>query len=130
MEKRKVCGSVSQPDCLRLKASRQSTIIQHRPLVPSLRRPAACFYIQFPGNDYHRAIYVAERTICELRDQISRKVQIRTRHIFHRKAAGLNMLADDEFVRQISDGQDMVAEFLNSSNVARDIDVVLTIKGI
>ncbi|KAL3440230.1 hypothetical protein BJX65DRAFT_290912 [Aspergillus insuetus] len=37
-------------------------------------------------------------------------------------------LADEEFVRQIPNGQDMVAEFFNPSHVGPDIDVILTIK--
>jgi hypothetical protein len=36
--------------------------------------------------------------------------------------------ADEEFVQQIPNGQDMVAEFLNPSHVGHDIDVILTIK--
>jgi hypothetical protein len=82
----------------------------------------ACLYIQFPSNDFHHAIYIPERTICELRDQILRKVQIHTRSIFHQNGAGSNILV---FVRQIPDRQVMIAEFLDPVNIHRDVDVIL-----
>ncbi|KAL2783362.1 hypothetical protein BJX66DRAFT_318655 [Aspergillus keveii] len=94
----------------------------------SLQRPAACFYIQFPGNDFYHAIYVHDRTIRELRDQISRKARVQARCIFNRRGAGSNMLAGDGFVRQIPNRQVMAAEFLNPLNVDRETDVLLTIK--
>jgi hypothetical protein len=36
--------------------------------------------------------------------------------------------ADEEFVQQIPNGQDMVAEFLKPSHGGYDIDVILIIK--
>jgi hypothetical protein len=90
----------------------------------------ACFYIRFPDNYFHHVIYIPERTICELRDQIMRKVQVRTRTIFHRNGAGPNILVDNEFVRQFPDRQVMIAEFLDTVNIDRDIDVTLKYQGI
>ncbi|CAP79353.1 Pc17g00660 [Penicillium rubens Wisconsin 54-1255] len=130
MEKRRFSGSISQSNCLRLKASRQSAIVQHEAQVAPSRRPVACFYIRFPDNYFHHVIYIPERTICELRDQIMRKVQVRTRTIFHRNGAGPNILVDNEFVRQFPDRQVMIAEFLDTVNIDRDIDVTLKYQGI
>jgi hypothetical protein len=81
--------------------------------------------MQFPGNDFHHTIYIPERTIYELRDQILRKVQIQTRSIFYGNGEGPNILVDNEFVRQIPDRQVMIAEFLDPVDIERDIDVIL-----
>ncbi|KAJ0415582.1 hypothetical protein BJY00DRAFT_293393 [Aspergillus carlsbadensis] len=74
MEKRRFGGSISESNCLRLKAVRHSAFAQYKAQIVPSQRPVACFYMQFPGNDFHHAIYIPERTICELKDQILRKV--------------------------------------------------------
>ncbi|RAL06492.1 uncharacterized protein BO97DRAFT_409609 [Aspergillus homomorphus CBS 101889] len=100
-------------------------MIRQRPQVSLSQRPAACFYIRFPNNDYYRAIYVKERTIVELQSQISRKAQINICRIFFQISAGRKRLANDELLRQIPDGQDIIAEFGDTMYIDRGIDVVL-----
>jgi hypothetical protein len=139
-----------------LKGLRQSAIVQHKAQVGPSWRPGkqknkkaipgsyrkscihvdgvglvlevACFYIQFPGNDFHHAIYIPERTICELRDQILRKVQIHTRSIFHQNGAGSNILVDNEFVRQIPDRQVMIRICPGKLNCRSDFFMVVQMK--
>ncbi|KAL2783541.1 hypothetical protein BJX66DRAFT_318305 [Aspergillus keveii] len=128
MEKTKARNSSSHPNYLHLKALKQSSLIQNELQTLSSQKPAACFYIQFPDNDFHHAIYIKERTFYELRDQISRKAQIQARRLFYQEPSSSKRLIDEEFIRQIPNGQDMAAEFLNSSDIDGDIDVILIIK--
>lgn len=79
----------------------------------------ACFYIKFPGNDFHHAIYISDRTVYELRDQISRKAQIKIHRIIHEIPGGRKISVDEDFVRQLPDRQVLTAEFVDG------IDIVL-----
>lgn len=72
----------------------------------------ACFYIRFPSSDLYRAIYVSERTVRELANQISRKAHIPVQGIFHGISGTIKLPVDDDFVRQLPDGQDLEAEFI------------------
>jgi hypothetical protein len=75
-----------------------------------------CFYLEFPGDgehppDYYRAIYLTERTARELMKKISEKQDIDPAgvvRILHVKQNGLRIMADDDVVRHIPEGQDMV----------------------
>ncbi|KAL4993205.1 hypothetical protein BDV10DRAFT_179558 [Aspergillus recurvatus] len=127
MVKRKSCDSVSEMTSLRKKSLERSIMIQHTLPVPPTRKSVACFYIQLPDNDFHRAIYVAERTISELRDQISRKAQIHTRCIIYRVPDGGERLADEAFVQQLTNGQSMIAEFGDNRSLDGGTDVVLNL---
>ncbi|KAL4801658.1 hypothetical protein BDV18DRAFT_148483 [Aspergillus unguis] len=127
MGKRKSRDSVSDMTPPRKKSLERSILIQHTLPVPPMRKSVACFYIQFPDNDFHRAIYVAERTISELRNQISRKAQVHTRCIIYRVPGGGKRLADEAFVQQLIDGQSMIAEFVGNRSLDSGTDVVLNL---
>ncbi|KAJ5331738.1 hypothetical protein N7476_001521 [Penicillium atrosanguineum] len=83
----------------------------------------ACFYVRFIRNgknvsDYYHAIYLAERTAWNLMEKISMKQQIDPSsivHVFHVKRNGLRIVVDDDVVRELPEGQDMVVEICEGS---------------
>lgn len=78
----------------------------------------ACFYIRFNGNEKHpqdnyRATYLSERTVHDLMIKISKKRQIDPQHVVRVVRAnenGLMIMVDDDMVRELPEGQDMVAD--------------------
>lgn len=90
----------------------------YRPPVERHPKPIACFYIRFPrhdhdGDDYYRAVYLTERTVRDLMEKISMKQKLDPRRIvrvLHVKQNGLKIMVDDDVVRELPDGQDMVVE--------------------
>jgi hypothetical protein len=80
--------------------------------------PVACFYIRFPHidqtqDDYYRAVYLTERTVRDLMDKISMKQHIdpqRIVRVLRVNKNGLKIMVDDDVVRELPDGQDMVVE--------------------
>ncbi|OJJ51602.1 hypothetical protein ASPZODRAFT_12416 [Penicilliopsis zonata CBS 506.65] len=94
----------------------------YRPPAECDPKPIACFYVRFPGDDkqddYYRAIYLTERTVRDLMDKISEKQKIdpdRVSRVLHVNQRGLRIMVDDDVVRELPDGQDMVAEFSEAS---------------
>ena len=87
---------------------------------------AACFYIRFPHDDFYRAIYVMERTVDELKTQVSKKAQVYVDSIVYELTGGRKAPVDDEFVRQLADGQDLTVEF--SDHFDFDISIELVLK--
>ncbi|KAJ3514316.1 hypothetical protein NM208_g15076 [Fusarium decemcellulare] len=91
----------------------------YRPPQAQSPKPVACFYIQRrmqpePGKpDYHRAIYLMQRTLQELNNRIAAKWGLdssqilRTIHSIHN---GLEVEMDDDVVRELKEGQDMTLE--------------------
>ena len=83
-------------------------------------KPVACFYVQpriagKPQSDnFYRAIYVMSRTLKDFVGAIAMKcnldpnIVVRTVRI---SREGLQILFDDECIRELSEGQDMTAEF-------------------
>jgi hypothetical protein len=77
----------------------------------------ACFYFRFTGDykhpqDYYRAIYLQDRTVRDLVYQICQIHQIdstRIVRILHVNHSGRRVLVDDNVVRELPEGQDMVA---------------------
>jgi hypothetical protein len=82
-------------------------------------KPVACFYIvrrsstEPQARDYHRAIYLMQRTLKEFTGRISAKWGIdaskvrRTVHVLER---GLEVEMDDDVIRELKEGQDMALE--------------------
>ncbi|KAL5001385.1 hypothetical protein BDV10DRAFT_160564, partial [Aspergillus recurvatus] len=97
--KRKSRDSVLEMTSLHKKSLEYSIIIQHTLPVPPTQKSVACFYIQLPDNNFHHAIYIAERTISKLRDQILWKAQIHTRCIIYHVPDGEERLVDEIFVQ-------------------------------
>ncbi|KAL4924296.1 grainyhead-like protein [Aspergillus undulatus] len=90
----------------------------YRPPAERQPRPIACFYVRFPKHDqheddYYRAVYLTERTVRDLMEKISMKQRIdpqRIMRVLLVKENGLRIMVDDDVVRELPDGQDMVAE--------------------
>lgn len=95
----------------------------YRPPAERPQKPIACFYIRFPrtnqnGDDYYRAVYLTERTVRDLMEKISMKQKIdpqRIVRVLHVKENGLKIMVDDDVVRELPDGQDMVVEISEAS---------------
>ena len=87
---------------------------QHSPI----KNPAAaCFYLRQNGgvNEYYTAVYLFQRTVQDLIDKISRKFQkdpARVTHVIHVNSEGLYIGSDEDVVREVPEGQDMLVEFL------------------
>lgn len=83
----------------------------------------ACFYIRFPARsseeeDYYRAVYLTERTVRDLMRKISEKQKIdpeRIIRVLHVNQNGLKVMVDDDVVRALPEGQDMIAEISEAS---------------
>ncbi|KOC10406.1 CP2 transcription factor [Aspergillus flavus AF70] len=90
----------------------------YRPPAERQPKPIACFYIRFPRNDqakddYYRAVYLTERTVRDLMEKISVKQRIdpqRIVRVLRVNKNGLKIMVDDDVVRELPDGQDMVVE--------------------
>lgn len=91
-------------------------------------KPIACFYvlIKIPGNvpenDYYRAVYLVERTVKDLIVSIAIKCGVEPTQVTRTlriNPKGLKIMVDDEVVRELPEGQDMVVEFAEvESNAA------------
>lgn len=91
----------------------------YRPPQERAPKPVACFYIlrRTPGStgkpDLHRAIYLMQRSLKELNDRIAAKwgldptKVIRTIHSIQNS---LDVEMDDDVIRELKEGQDMVLE--------------------
>jgi hypothetical protein len=82
-------------------------------------KPVACVYVQprissKPSSDYYRAIYLMNRTYKDFVNAIALKCDIEPTDVIrtvHVSRNGLQVLFDDDCVRELSEGQDMIAEF-------------------
>lgn len=96
----------------------------YRPPAERPPKPIACFYVRFQGaephsQDYYRAIYLTERTVRDLMKKISEKQQIdpsRIVRILHVNEAGLRIMVDDDVVRELPEGQDMIVDIYESDD--------------
>ncbi|KAJ5287948.1 hypothetical protein N7478_003634 [Penicillium angulare] len=96
----------------------------YRPPAERPPKPIACFYVRFHGaephsQDYYRAIYLTERTVRDLMKKISEKQQIdpsRIVRILHVNEAGLRIMVDDDVVRELPEGQDMIVDIYESDD--------------
>lgn len=91
----------------------------YRPPPERTEKPVACFYVVYgakeePENQsYHRAIYLAKRTLEEFNGRIANKWGLdasriqRTILVVRR---GLEVEMDDDFIRELKEGQDMRLE--------------------
>lgn len=80
----------------------------------------ACFFVQpklagqLPSDNYFRAVYLLERTVKALVSGISMKIDVEPTKVTRTiriNQKGLQILMDDDAVREIPEQQDMVAEF-------------------
>lgn len=78
----------------------------------------ACLYIKFATTQsrkraYYHAVYLTERTERCLMHKLAEKQRIdpaKIVRVLHVNKAGLQIMVDDDFVRELSEGQNMVAE--------------------
>ncbi|KAI9036242.1 uncharacterized protein KD926_002151 [Aspergillus affinis] len=78
----------------------------------------ACFYVlcRVDGqiDEYYRALYLMERTVSNLKRQLSKvhdTAPERIARLLRVNQAGLRIMIDDTVVGEIPEGQDMIAEF-------------------
>ena len=98
-----------------------------------------CFYVklhQNPGDSYYHAVYLTKRTASEFVAAIGKKWKVDPAHI-HRavfiREDGLSIVIDDDVVRELPEGKDMVAEFANprrNSVESMEIDSLSVPEGI
>ncbi|KAH8431669.1 uncharacterized protein LDX57_009324 [Aspergillus melleus] len=86
----------------------------------------ACFYIlrRIDGQveDYYHALYLNERTLSDLLRRLSQIYQTESSNISYAirvNAGGLRIVIDDDVVREIPQGQDMIAECSQDDGAAR-----------
>lgn len=71
-------------------------------------------------DDYYHAIYLTERTVRDLMGKISEKQMIDRKElagVFHLNRNGLRILVDDDVVRELPEGQDMIVEVSEASSI-------------
>lgn len=80
--------------------------------------------MRFSGNEehpqeYYRAIYLTERSVRDLMRKISEKHRIdpkRIVRVLHVNENGLRIMVDDDVVRELPEGQDMIADIYETPN--------------
>ncbi|KAF7562422.1 hypothetical protein G7046_g1693 [Stylonectria norvegica] len=82
-------------------------------------KPVACFYLRrqstsdTENREYHRAIYLRQRTLKELNSRIATKWGLdpsSIRRTLHVTLNGLEVEMDDDVVRELKEGQDMALQ--------------------
>ncbi|KAF7596994.1 transcription factor [Aspergillus hancockii] len=79
----------------------------------------ACFYINIQRDDrphdYYHAVYLTQRRVGDLVSQLSQHAKVCSESItrvVHVTQKGLKILVDDDVVEHITEGQDMIARFV------------------
>ncbi|KAF2500710.1 hypothetical protein BU16DRAFT_255948 [Lophium mytilinum] len=92
----------------------------YQPPPERLLKPQGCLYVQpritgrAPEDNYFRAVYLMQRTLKDLVSGIAAKIDIEPTKVIRTVRVtqkGLQILFDDEAVRELPEGQDMTAEF-------------------
>ncbi|KAJ9148552.1 CP2 transcription factor [Pleurostoma richardsiae] len=99
----------------------------YRPPPEKSLKPVACFYIlrvdssDSEARDYHRAVYLMERTLKEFIMRVAAKWNIdvakvvRAVHVIQR---GLNVEMDDDVIQELAEGQDMSLDIIELDAVS------------
>lgn len=100
-------------------------------------KPIACFYVQYRDSnqperpDYYRAIYLMQRTLKDFTNGIATKWNleptkiIRTLRVLN---SGLQVEIDDDVIRELSEGQDIIMEISEIRNpVKREWEMSLDV---
>jgi hypothetical protein len=95
-------GKKSERDLLKISSANPYTV--------------ACFYVRQKdaAREYYRAVYLMQRTVRDLVNGISDKFQIdphRVTQVTHVNSRGLHIIVDEDVVRELPEGQDMIVEF-------------------
>jgi hypothetical protein len=103
----------------------------YRPPAERPVKPVACFYIlnrdplRSDKHEYYRAIYLMQRTLKDFTNSVALKWNLeptkikRTLHVLQK---GLEVEVDDDVIRELSEGQDMIMEIshVDSSQMKRE----------
>jgi CP2 transcription factor len=78
--------------------------------------PVACFYVRQKDSQdiYYRAVYLMQRTVKDLVNAISEKFQVdptSVKRVTQFNSKGLQIVVDEEVVRELPEEQDMIVEF-------------------
>lgn len=105
-------------------------------------RPVACFYIrprigpQAQAEKYHRAVYLTSRTLKDFVTAVATKCNIEPTKVMrtvHHNKTGLQILFDDECVRELPEGQALAADFVEIGETRerpiREWDVDIQVDG-
>lgn len=86
----------------------------YKPPAERKPKPVACFYIfnksGLEAEKYHRAIYLMQRTLTELKHQVAAKwglEKTKIQRVLHVTGGGLEVEMDDDVLRELKEGQDM-----------------------
>lgn len=91
----------------------------YQPPVNRAPKPVACFYVvrrdaaDPDAREYHKAVYLMERTLGEFVTRIASKWNIdvnRVQRVVHVLQSGLEVEMDDDVIRELSEGRDMALE--------------------
>lgn len=91
----------------------------YRPPQERAPKPVACFYVlrrnpaEPEAREYHKAIYLMQRTLGEFVTRVSSKWNIdanRVNRVVHVLQSGLEVEVDDDVIRELSEGKDMALE--------------------
>ncbi|KAJ8063869.1 hypothetical protein OCU04_007723 [Sclerotinia nivalis] len=107
------------------------------PVIEQPVKPVACFYVlrrdpAQPGkHEYHRAIYLMQRTLKDFTNAIALKWKIEPTKIMRTLRvldSGLQVEMDDDVVRELSEGQDFILEVQASQTpVKREWEMDVTV---
>jgi CP2 transcription factor len=110
----------------------------YRPPAERPIKPVACFYIlhRDPSNpdkhEYYRAVYLMRRTLKDFTNSVALKWNLeptkikRTLHVLEK---GLEVEVDDDVIRELSEGQDMIMEIsqVDSSQFKREWEMAVDV---
>lgn len=76
----------------------------------------ACFYVRQKdsSDSYYRAVYLMQRSVKDLINAISEKFQVdptTVMRVTHLNSKGLQIIVDEDVVRELPEEQDMIVEF-------------------
>lgn len=92
----------------------------YQPPPERTNKPVACFYLQSrvqgkaSEDNYYRAIYLLQRNLTEFVSAASAKFGIESQKVVRTvrvNQKGIQILMDDDAIRELAEGQDMKAEF-------------------
>lgn len=92
----------------------------YQPPPERIVKPIACLYAVIkvcgkgPDDGFYRAVYLMQRSVADLVHSVAAKCEVdpaRVRRTLRINDKGLQILVDDDVVRELPEGQDMTVEF-------------------
>ncbi|KAB8293218.1 hypothetical protein EYC80_007556 [Monilinia laxa] len=107
------------------------------PIIERTAKPVACFYVllrdptQPTKHEYHRAIYLMQRTLKDFVDAIALKWSLESTKVMRTIRVlenGLQVEIDDDVIRELCEGQDFILEVHNpQAPIEREWDMDVAI---